>query len=585
MRYGNTSTGSRIAAAARKATGSTLTVSTLAFCTLTLLAGCAGNMSQQRQQSAATPPKKPDLVVMVAVDQFGSALFNRWRSRLSGGLARLEREGIVYDHGYQSHGITETCPGHSTLLTGKTPARTGIVGNSWFDASTGKNVYCLYAPENNDALDPKAVKVGPGNITTSTLGDWLKEKSPQSRVVAVSGKDRASITLGGHRADATFWYLDNLGFTTYLAPGENAAAKLAPLAALNEKIRSNVPAPDWAYKHEACKAYEAEWRIGSTNWKSTLPPQPPTRPGDPPAKARALQLMDPYTLEAAFTLIDHYQLGQRGVTDLLAVSFSATDFVGHAYGTDGPEMCEQMYLLDELMGKLLARLDKLGVNVVLAFSADHGGTDFPERLAHRGFPEAKRVDGNAWLKSVNAELKTRLGLSHDPLASPDLAQFYAVGPDKKRVAEPLHSRIVNAALDVLRQRPEVEAAYPLSELLANYPKNVGPGQLSLRDRFAQNAMAGRSGDILLAYKQGITVATPRVTRFIESHAGPYDLDRQVPIVFWWRGAPAQSRILPVTTTDIAPTLAHIAGIDAPTDLDGRCLNIADFGKVPCPAPR
>jgi predicted AlkP superfamily pyrophosphatase or phosphodiesterase len=581
MRERKSSIAGKAVAATRRVTGSTFTI-----CALALLAGCVGTASPQ-QPAAAAAPKKPDLVVMVAVDQFGSALFNRWRSRFGAGLARLEREGIVYDNAYQSHGLTETCPGHSTLLTGKTPARTGIVGNSWFDSATGKEVYCLAAPEYSDALDPKGLKVGPTNITASTLGDWLKQASPQSRVVAVSGKDRASITLAGHRADATFWYVDNLGFTTYLAKGEDAAAKLAPVAALNAKIqRDYVPAPDWTYKHEACKAYEGHWRIGSTDWKSTLPPQaPPERPGAAPGKARALQIMDPLTLEAAFTLLDHYQLGRRGVTDLLAVSFSATDFIGHGYGTDGPEMCEQMHLLDTLVGQLLARLDALGVNVVLAFSADHGGTDFPERLAQRGFPEARRVDGGAWLKSVNAEIKAKLGLAHDPLASPDLAQFYAVGADRKRVAEPLHSRIVDAALEVMRRRPEVQAAYPLTELLANYPKDVGPDQLTLRDRFAQNAMAGRSGDILLAYRQGITVATPRVTRFVESHAGPYDLDRQVPIVFWWRGAPAQSRILPITTTDIAPTLAHIAGIGAPADLDGRCLNLANFGIGPCSAPR
>ena len=144
----------------------------------------------------------------------------------------LEREGIVYDNGYQTHGLTETCPGHSTLLTGKTPAHTGIVGNSWYDPDAGKNVYCLAAPEYTDARgDPKALKVGPTNLVTGTLGDWLKQVSPASRVVAVAGKDRAAITLGGHRADAAFWYIDNFGFTTYVAKGEDAAAKLAPVAA------------------------------------------------------------------------------------------------------------------------------------------------------------------------------------------------------------------------------------------------------------------------------------------------------------------------------------------------------------------
>lgn len=547
-----------------------------------VLAGCAATPAQAPQAR----PGKPDLLVMVSVDQFGTSLFNRWRSRYRDGLARLEREGIVYDNAFHSHGLTETCPGHSVLLTGKTPGRTGIVGNSWYDGRAGKDVYCLADPAYRDASgDPKAMAVGPGNLVASTLGDWLKQASPASRVVAVTAKDRSAITLGGHRADASFWYVDGFGFTTYVGQGEDAATKLAPVAALNAKVqREDLPPPVWTYRHEACKALEGTYRIGNTDWKSTLPPQRPAKPGETPRPVRALQIMDARTLDAAFTLIDHYRLGQRGVTDLLAISFSATDFVGHGYGTNGPEMCEQMFLLDELMGRLLTRLEQLGVKVVLALSADHGGSDFPERLATgQDFPQARRVDGKAWLQSVNAELRSRLSLAADPLASPDLIQFYAVGADRRELAEPMRTRVLEAALPLMRARPEVQAAFSLDELLAQVPRGVSPDEMTLRERFAQSAMRGRSGDILVAYRQGITLAAPSFTSFIETHSGPYDLDRRVPIVFWWPKAPAQSRILPIATTDIAPTLAHIAGVPAPSDLDGRCLNLADFGTGACPA--
>lgn len=552
---------------------------------LAVLAGCTASVPRPPPAAA---PAKPDLVVMVAVDQYSAALFNRWRSQYRDGLARLQREGIVYDNAYQTHGLTETCPGHSTLLTGKTPAHTGIVGNSWYDGVAGKAVYCLAAPDYRDARgDPKAPRVGPTNLVASTLGDWLKQASPGSRVVAVAGKDRAAITLGGHRADAAFWYIDGFGFTTYAAPGEDAAAKLAPLAALNAKVQqAYVPPPAWTYRHDACRALEASYRIGGADWQSGLPPMLPAKPGEAPKPARALQIMDPLTLEAAFTLIEHYKLGRRGATDLLAISFSATDFVGHGYGTAGPEMCEQMYRLDGLMGRLLARLESLGVRVLLALSADHGGTDFPERLARQGYPQARRIDGKALLAGVNAQLRGRLGLAHDPLASPDLMQLYAVDAAGRQLAEPQRARVVEAALEILRAQPEVAAAYALQELLAHHPRGVDPELMTLRDRFAQSAMAGRSGDIVLAYQPGITVAPARLTSYIEGHSGPYDLDRRVPIVFWWPGAPAQTRILPVATTDIAPTLAHIVGIGAPADLDGRCLDLADFdsgaGAGACP---
>src|SRR6516162_1066764 len=169
---------------------------------------------------------KPDLVVLIAIDQFSASLFNQWRGRFKSGLKRLTDEGIVYSNAYQSHGLTETCAGHSTMLTGKHPRGTGIVANEWFDTKAGDQVYCVEAPAFSSASNPNR-HVGPTNLLATTLGDWMKDQQPMSRVVAVSGKDRASIAMAGHRGDGVFWYEDNFGFATYLAAGENAAEKLA----------------------------------------------------------------------------------------------------------------------------------------------------------------------------------------------------------------------------------------------------------------------------------------------------------------------------------------------------------------------
>ncbi len=561
-----------------------MTAFRIAACTgaLAVLAGCAASVPRPPPAAA---PAKPDLVVMVAVDQYSAALFNRWRSQYRDGLARLQREGIVYANAYQTHGLTATCPGHATLATGRTPAHHGLVGNAWYDGRAGRRVYCLAAPEYSDARgDPKALRVGPTNLVASTLGDWLKQASPGSRVVAVAGKDRAAITLGGHRADASFWYVEDFGFTTYVAKGEDPAAKLAPLAALNARVRNEyLPPPAWTYRHDECRALERVYRIGSTDWKSGLPPMVPAKPVEAAKPARALQVMDPLTLQAAFALLEHYRLGRRGVTDLLAISFSATDLVGHGYGTAGPEMCEQMYLLDDLFGQLLARLETLGVDVLLVLSADHGGTDFPERRALQGDAQARRIDGSALLRQLNAQLRQRLDLAYDPLFALDPMQLYAVDAAGRRLVEPLRSRVVDVALAALRARPEVAQAYALEQLLATPPRPVAPDAMTLRERFAQSVRAGRSADIVLAYQPGLVLVPARPTRYVTGHPGPYDPDRRVPIVFWWPGAPAQDRILPVATTDIAPTLAHLLGIAAPADLDGRCLELADFGTGPCPA--
>ena len=116
--------------------------------------------------SAAPPPPSPKLVVAIAVDQFSSELFQRYRASFTGGLKRLA-DGIAFS-GYQSHAATETCPGHSTILTGRHPAATGIVANNWFDVKSGSSVYCVAV---RGTADPDAR--GPQNLRVSTFGDWL----------------------------------------------------------------------------------------------------------------------------------------------------------------------------------------------------------------------------------------------------------------------------------------------------------------------------------------------------------------------------------------------------------------------------
>ncbi len=294
----------------------------------------AAAMLLPNRQVAAQPQAKPDLVVALAIDQFGSLLLERWQGSYSGGLKRLIDEGVVYSNAYQSHGITETCAGHSTLLTGKHPGHTGIVANEWYDTRTGKQVYCVADPNFGQAHDPKARRVGPALLVATTLGDWLKEQQPASRVVAVSGKDRASITMAGHRADGVFWYADKDGFTTFVAKGEDPAAKLAPVAEINAKVRMTFAGdPVWNYSDDSCRRLEDTYQLGGIEWRSALPPEIPAESGKPREKARPLHVMDPLTLAAARSLIDGYQLGRRGVTDLLSISLSATDFVGHGYGT------------------------------------------------------------------------------------------------------------------------------------------------------------------------------------------------------------------------------------------------------------
>jgi predicted AlkP superfamily pyrophosphatase or phosphodiesterase len=543
----------------------------------TLLAGALiwNSSSAAAQENRA----KPDLIVLLAVDQFGSLLFDKWRPVFRHGLKRIADGGVIYANAYQSHGITETCAGHSTLLTGKHPSRTGIVANEWYNPATGKQVYCVEDAAYSVALQPKERKVGPTLLATSTLGDWLKEQNAQSRVVVVSGKDRASITMGGRKADGVFWYIEGFGFTTFVADYENAEAKLQPLARLNGRIAAEAEnVRPWTYSSESCRALESEITLGKLTWKIKLPPELPAEDGKSPGKARPLHIMDPLTLEAARELVAYHKLGKRGQTDLLAIGLSATDFIGHGYGTQGPEMCDQMHRLDAMLGDFLSFLDGYGARVMLVLTGDHGGSDFPERLAQQGDASAKRINPAKLLADANAQVRARLGLAADPLVSPDHVQFYAVDANGRGLAGAERTAVVTAAIDFFNSHPDVERAFSLDGLLSHKVTSSAPSDYSIQDRFAQSVMAGRSGDIIVALKSGVSAARALPTRFMMGHAGPYHHDTAVPIIFWWPDAKPASRILPVDTTSIAPTLASLAGIKVPGDLDGRCLDIG-YGRA------
>ena len=550
---------------------------------LALLAGAAlPAMAQQVAQpvaaTASTERAAPALVVTLVIDQLSANLFNQYRSQFTGGLKTLADQGMVSINGYQTHGVTVTCAGHSTVLTGAHPTRSGIPANDWIDTTTGLKVYCLAAPQNTLAHGKNTDNgpVGPDQLKASTLGDWLKVVSPESRVFAISGKDRGAITLAGHQGDGAFWLTEGFGFTTYVEPGQSAAAKLAPVAAINARMidRFSRTAPIWNYQHDACRRLEGQWVIGGQTFNSTLPPAQDDIEGSP--------LLDELTLEGAADLLDNQQLGRRGVTDMLGVSLSATDRIGHGYGTQGPEMCEQMLRLDAALGVFLDKLATVPGGVVVVLTADHGGSDFPERTSVEGYPAAGRVDP-ALMPRVNDALKAKFSLDANPLVS-SAGGLIVVGADHKSLAEPLRSQVLAAAVELLNGEPQVALAVSRDELLAEpAPASDNPEELSLRQRLRLSAVAGRSPDIMRAYQPGLT-GSGRVGGTLSSHGSPWDYDRRVPIIFWWPGANGQERFVPMRTIDIAPTLAHLIGVKPADEVDGRCMDLPGFVAGRCETP-
>jgi predicted AlkP superfamily pyrophosphatase or phosphodiesterase len=535
-----------------------------ALMALTLATGAASALPA----AATEAPTAPKLIVAISVDQFSAGLFNEWRGKFSGGMKRLAG-GVAYTNGYQSHAATETCPGHSTLLTGVHPNKTGIVGNDYRDPDTGKMIYCLQDSAVTRAEGGGASPVGPGRLMATTLGDWLKAASPQSRVVAVSGKDRGAINMAGHQGDGVFWMQPGFGFTTYLRPGETAAAKLAPVAAVNARLARNwARPPRWTYTSADCRAREATWTIDGRPWVSKVQPAgwgESDKPADIQRDVIASPMNDEMTAAAARDLIDSYRLGRGPAVDVLAISFSGTDSVGHRYGTAGPEMCEQMHRLDAAVGSVLAKLDAARIPYVVALAADHGGSDFPQRLAARGYTDAKTVDGRAAFARVNQSVMAQFNLAAPPLTGSLDEVYFATPPGVDK------ARFESAVRDAVAAQPEIAAAFTQGELLATpIPSGKSPEELTIRERFAESTYPGRSADVIAAlqpYTVGRAI-TPGV--YMSSHGTVWNYDRRIPILFWWPGADAQERFLPLETIDIAPTLAALVGLAPPAGIDGRC---------------
>lgn len=534
---------------------------------------CASGAATARAADQQSRADAPALVVMLVVDQFSANLFHQHRERFTGGLRTLIDQGRVYANGYHAHAATETCPGHATLLTGVHPAAAGIPGNDWHDMQAGEKTYCLasetatlaHVPEGGEPTDNGPV--GPERLGVSTLGDWLKAASPDSRVYAVSGKDRGAITLAGHQGNGAFWLTDDFGFTTFVRPGETAEERLEPVEAFNDDLRRGLSVGElnWTYTSDQCRALEADWTISGRPFRAALPPARFALDVSP--------ILDEITLDGAVMLIETRQLGQRGVTDLLGVSLSATDRIGHTFGSQGPEMCEQMLRLDQALGTFLERLEQLPGPVIVALTSDHGGGDFPERLAAEGFSEA-RWAGHELRTDANAAMRARFDLDHDPLLFN--SGFYVVDAEGRSLAEPMRSEIAAAAADWLAAQPLVAGAFTLTDILSEPepPRGLSPQEMSLRQRHRLNAVEGRSPDVLVSLEPGVMAGQGRPGDYVSGHGTPWDYDRRVPILFWTPGGQGQERVLPIMTIDIAPTLAAVMGVRADEGVQGRCLELS-----------
>jgi hypothetical protein len=522
--------------------------------------------------AAAQPAPPPKLIVAISIDQLSSDLFEEYRPVLFGGIGRVAR-GTAWRNGYQGHNATETCPGHSTIMTGSRPSRTGIIANYWFDLSqarSDKGAYCA-EDERVPGSSSTAYIVSPYHLRVPTLGDLWKRTQPGSRNVAVAGKDRSAVMMGGRAVDQR-WYWDGKTFSTDLKgvamPRSVAAARTAVANAIaQDRPPLQMPA--------LCQA------------KSRVVPieggGAPVGGGAFARKAgdirnfRGSPEFDGATLALAAQLLEEMQLGRGPSTDIISIGLAGTDFIGHSYGTQGAEMCLQLFSLDRDLGGFFRLLDSRGIDYLVVLTSDHGGQDVPERRRQQGAPAAARVDVKLSAKEVGAAIGAKLGLKGPVLYGEgsfgDMYIDRALSPSDR-------ARAKAAAVEAFRAHPQVEAVFTKEQLAATPSPISTPDKWSLIERARASFDPERSGDFVVLLKRDVTPIADTKS-YVATHGSPWEYDRRVPILFWRRGMAPADRAEPIETADIMPTLA--ASIGLPVDansIDGECVPVQG---IACPA--
>lgn len=528
----------------------------------------AAPVPAERDARAPAEQDAVRLVLFLAVDQLRP---DRLSPELPGGLGRLMREGRIFAEGRLAHGITETCAGHATMLTGSHPATAGIPANDFFDPESGARVYCSSDPS------PAAREIGgekglsPSKLRVTALGDWLKDASPRSRVFTVSGKDRGAIMLGGQRPDGVYWYTTGPPprFTTSLYYRES-------LPDWVERFNGSDPPRDgylaglpesWVHDAPARPLTPDDFEGEATRHSRTSPH--PLRDADLARFGEQLYLtpfLDEATLDFAARLVAEERLGEGPALDLLAISLSATDGVGHLYGPWSHEAADALRRLDAALGRFLDLLEaRTGGALVVALTADHGVLPLPEWLAEND-PSCPDPAIRVGVRRLGAGLLRSLWWELGPrLAWPRAWVHFAASQGRidRELAERQEVPIERAVARVkahLEEQPAIAHVWSETE--------IASAEGELAELYRHSFVPGRSGDFVVQPAEGCLLS---IFDTGTSHGSPYDYDRRVPIVFRGPGIDAGTASERAVTVDMAPTLAARLGIPAPSSLDGRVL--------------
>ncbi len=512
---------------------------------------------------AANLQAQPKLVVGIVVDQMRSDYLTKYQDQLSeGGFKRLLSSGYVMANHYYNYVPTFTGPGHAAIYTGTTPAVNGIIGNEWYDKTTGERVYC--AQDTSVQLigtDRPSAGRSPVLMQSSSIMDqWRFHTSLQAKTIGIAIKDRSAILPAGHRATGAYWLEGDSG--NFVTSSYYTNALPAWVTRFNEQaLAEQYLRQNWdllldpsAYREVDDELFEKRYR-GRDN--STFPYDlKQVRQDNGLDVISSTPFGNNLTVDFAIAAIEGEQLGQNSVTDMLALSFSTPDIMGHQFGPHSREMHDMYLRLDLEMERFFNYLDEtIGMeNVLIFLTADHGVADIPAYVeSNTGYYSGRTIQ-----QALNAALRQELGVDS--------------------LIENISNEQVFLDWDLLKEH-QLDLQRVLAVSKAHLPAGQGIYDLMLANELGQcgwvDALCSllkngyhpqRSGDMLLVMQPGWISDSSR--KGGTTHGSPFSYDTHVPMMWMGWKIPKGITYERTEIPDIAPTLALLLGSAFPNGTTG-----------------
>jgi len=519
-------------------------------------------------QKAPRKVDRPKLVVGMVVDQMRWDYLYRYYDRYTAnGFKRLLHDGFSCENTLINYAPTVTACGHTCVYTGSVPAIHGIAGNSWYSRELGRDMYCAEDSSASTVGSSSAAgKMSPRNMLVTTIGDELRLATNfRSKVVGVAIKDRGAILPAGHSANAAFWYDGSTGnwiTSTYYMKELPAWAKAFndqrwPARYLKTPWNTLYPIETYRQSTADDKPYEGRFK-GASN--SAFPHVLGGDFGNPFGVIASTPFGNTMTLEFAKKALEAYDLGGGEVTDMLAISLSSPDYIGHQFGPNSIEVEDNYLRLDKDLAAFFDYLDKkIGKGQYIFFiTADHGVAHVPGFMEENRLP-GRTVSGSFSIRDLNEQVSSRFGVEKALIAF-DNYQIYL---DHAAIAKAgqQEAAISDFVIAELLRSPAVVNAFPLKQLMQTPLPEV------MRTMMANGYNVKRGGDIQVVLAPGWFGGGKTGT----SHGAWYPYDAHIPLVWMgWGIRPGKSNRT-IGMTDIAPTLAALLRIQMPSGNVGQVI--------------